>query len=227
MNTSDKKKGINIIFIVMVACCLMAIVELFIMPGYMIKSIYKLVLFLFAPLFYMNISRQVSIKDFFTIDKGNFIKSLLMGVGVYILILGAYFSLGRYFDFSSVTVTLEKNVGVNKDNFLLVAIYISFINSFLEEFFFRGFAFLRLKEYIGKRLAYIFSSAVFSIYHVSIIMDWFSPFLFILLILSLFIGGLIFNFLCDKFNGIYPSWMFHMFSNFSINTIGFILFYNI
>ena len=227
MNTIYKEKSTNIVFIVILACSLMAIVELVLKPGYLIKSIYKMVLFFLLPLFYMYITKEGSIKDFFIIKKGNFIISLFMGIGIYIFILGAYLLLGGYFDFSSVTGTLEKNVGVNKDNFLMVAIYISFVNSFLEEFFFRGFAFLRLKEYIGKGIAYSLSSLAFSIYHVAIIMDWFSPALFILLILSLFIAGLIFNFLCDKLNGIYPSWMFHMFSNFSINTIGFILFYNI
>ncbi|MGM9973914.1 MAG: CPBP family intramembrane glutamic endopeptidase [Clostridiaceae bacterium] len=226
MDTSYKKRGFNIIFIVLLACILMAMVELLLTPGYLIKSIYKVVLFLLLPLFYRIITKEGSIKDLFMIDKNSFLRALLMGIGMYIFILGAYLLLGGYFDLSSVTSTLEKSVGVNKDNFLFISLYISFVNSFLEEFFFRGFAFMRLKNYLGNSNAYSFSAAAFSIYHVAIIVDWFSPLLFILLIVALFIGGLIFNYICDRFNGVFPSWMLHMFANFAVNTIGFILFYN-
>ena len=34
-------------------------------------------------------------------------------------------------------------MGVNAGNFVFVALYISIVNSLLEEFFFRGFAFSR------------------------------------------------------------------------------------
>lgn len=36
-------------------------------------------------------------------------------------------------------------------------------------------------------------------------------------------GGLIFNWLNEKLGCIYGSWLTHMFANFAINTIGFLL----
>ena len=93
-----------------------------------------------------------------------------------------------------------------------------------KEFFFRGFAFLRLKGSAPRIFAYIFSAAAFSLYHVAMMIGWFSPILFALVMLGLFVGGLIFNALNDKFGNIYPSWLTHMAANFAINTIGFILF---
>lgn len=53
---------------------------------------------------------------------------------------------------------------------------------------------------------------------------WFDIILLLLLICSLFVGGLIFDFLDDKSETIYNSWFVHMFANFAINTIGLILF---
>lgn len=54
---------------------------------------------------------------------------------------------------------------------------------------------------------------------------WFSIYLYIITLIGLFIGGLIFNYLNEKNENIYSSWLVHMFANFAINTIGFILFY--
>lgn len=53
---------------------------------------------------------------------------------------------------------------------------------------------------------------------------WFDITVFVLTLSALFIGGLIFNYLNEKFESIYISWLIHMFANFAINTIGFILF---
>ena len=54
--------------------------------------------------------------------------------------------------------------------------------------------------------------------------NWFSPYLFILALTGLFVGGLIFDYINDKSENIYNSWLVHMFANFAINTIGFIMF---
>ena len=54
--------------------------------------------------------------------------------------------------------------------------------------------------------------------------SWFAPLLLGLLIVGLFAAGLIFNRLNEKTGNIYPSWMVHMFANFAINTVGFMLF---
>lgn len=57
-------------------------------------------------------------------------------------------------------------MSVNADNFIYVALYISFINSLLEEFFFRGYVFLILKKDSSLKFAYGFSSLMFAFYHV-------------------------------------------------------------
>jgi membrane protease YdiL (CAAX protease family) len=150
--------------------------------------------------------------------------SLLLGFGVFILILSGYFLMGPLFDFTHVTGALQENMGVNAGNFVLVALYISIVNSLLEEFFFRGFAFFTLKKLVGRRFAYLFSAGAFAVYHIAIMTSWFSIGLFLLLIVSLVMAGLLFNWLNERNGNIYASWMVHMFANLAINTIGFILF---
>ena len=76
------------------------------------------------------------------------------------------------------------------EGFLPVALYISFGNSFLEEFLFRNFAFIKLSERISKKLAYAFSSIAFAVYHIAMIGAAFPPPLTLLCVLGLALGGL-------------------------------------
>ena len=70
----------------------------------------------------------------------------------------------------------------------------------------------------------MFSAAVFAIYHIAMMVGWFGPCVFLIIMTGLFVGGLIFNYLNEKSRTVYPSWLVHMFANFAINTVGFILF---
>jgi len=202
----------------------MAIVDGIIQPGYVAKSIIKLVLFLALPIIYSHLDRDVQIKHLFRAKKSGVIVSLCLGVGIFALIVGGYLLLKNIFDFSAITGVVGNTLGVDKSNFVAVSLYISFANSLLEEFFFRGFAFLSLKRLTGRGFAYVFSSLLFSLYHVAMMIGWFSLPLFLLMLTGLFVGGAIFNYLNEKSECIYTSWLVHMFANFGINTVGFILF---
>lgn len=202
----------------------MAYIDGILKANYFAKSAIKLVLFLALPTLYARVDKGIQIKPLFHPDKQGLGLALPLCVGVYVVILGGYLLLRDVFDFSAITGALTGNIGVNRDNFVFVSLYISFVNSLLEEFFFRGFAFLTIKRLTSRTFAYIFSAAAFSIYHVAMMIGWFSPLVFGLVLIGLFAGGLIFNFLNEKSGTIYPSWFVHMFANFAINTVGFILF---
>ena len=211
---------------VLLSTLLMCFVDGIISPPYLYKSIIKIVLFLLIPLGYFLLYKDKAayLKKLFIPKKKDFLLALLLGIGVFVVIMIAYFLLGDYIDLSGIKESLTTGIGVTADNFVYVAIYISFVNSLLEEFFFRGYAFLILKEASGKKFAYIFSSAMFALYHVGMTSGWFNILIYILSMAGLFVGGCIFNYLNEKCENIYPSWLVHMCANFGINTIGFILF---
>lgn len=218
-----KKK--TIILIVLIGCLIMGFIDAVIRPDYLVKSFIKIMLFSIMPIIYSRYDKELNLSSLFKVkSKREIIIALLAGLAVFLFILGAYLIIGRFFDFSNVTSSLSENIGVDKENFILVAIYISFVNSLLEEFFFRGFAFLKLKEVSTRKFAYIFSALAFALYHVAMMIGWFDISLFILTIGGLFIGGLIFNYFNEKYKNIYVSWLIHMFANFAINYIGFMLF---
>ncbi len=218
------KKTVTICGIVIVFCVIMALVDGVLQADYFVKSAIKIILFLGLPVLYALLDKDLQIKPLFVIDK-KAIKSVLgLCVTIYAVILGGYLLLKDIFDFSAITDALTANIGVNRDNFIFVSLYISFINSLLEEFFFRGFAFLTLKRAATKRFAYLFSAACFAVYHIAMMLGWFSVGVFLMVMTGLFAGGLIFNYLNSKSGTIYPSWLVHMFANFAINTVGFMLF---
>lgn len=217
-------KKLSIPILVLFACAVMGIVDAFIQPGYIVKSGIKIIMFLLIPVLYYIFTKDYSILKLMKADKKGFRFAFILGLIIYFVILGAYFAFRNVFDFSALTKSLNETTGVNKSNFLWVAIYISFINSLLEEIFFRGFAFLTFKRVTSRKAAYTFSSVVFALYHIAMMIGWFGVTVILISLLGLFVGGLIFDKFDEKSENIYLSWLVHMFANFSINTIGFILF---
>ena len=217
-------KKLHIPILVIIACIVMGIVDAVIQPGYAIKSAIKIIMFLLIPIVYGLFLKEFNITKLIKPDKKGLCIAIGLGFAVYAVVLGAYWVFKDVFDFSALTTSLNETTGVNKSNFVWVAIYISFINSLLEEFFFRGFSFIALKKLTSRRFAYIFSSLSFALYHIAMMIGWFGLPVILISLVGLFIGGMMFNRFDEKSENIYLSWLVHMFANFATNTIGFILF---
>lgn len=221
----NRKNNPSLIFIMIISIISMAIIDSYIQPGYIVKSIIKLFIFLVIPILYSIKNKALSLIDYFKIKSiKEIMKSLILGLGIYGIIIAAYSILKNFIDLNNIQSILLNSLNVSKSNFVYVALYISFINSLLEEFFFRGFLFINFSKFMNRQKAYGISAFAFAIYHVAILSNWFNPILFIVAMIGLFIGGIIFNWLDEKNKNIYNSWLVHMFANFAINTIGLMMF---
>ena len=216
-------KKYKLLIITIFLILIMSVVEIFIKPNYVIKSIIKIICFFVIPLLIAYKDKNINIKSFLKFSKKSIRVALGLGILIYLIIIGSYYVLNNYFDFGNIVSSLNETLKINKSNFIFVALYISFVNSLLEEFFFRGFIFTNFKTKFSRKYTYILSSLLFSLYHISIMNNWFNVWLIMFALIGLFIGGLIFNYFNEKENNIYVSWLIHMFANFGINTIGFIL----
>ena len=205
---------------------LMSFIDGVIVPPYWLKSMFKIILFLIVPsvCILVNKEHKRHFKKLFIPQKKDFLLSLGLGIAIFAIILLGFWLLGDYIDFEGIVNNLTSGIGVNANNFIYVALYISFCNSLLEEFFFRGYAFLLMKEVSSRKNAYIFSAAMFAIYHAGMMTGWFNVFIYAIAMIGLFVAGCLFNWLNDKCNNIYPSWLVHMFANFGINLVGAIIF---
>ncbi len=231
MLTKEKNQGkmqiqfVQILFLSLFACAVIGYFDGFAPIPYLYKAMGKVVLFVGVPLLYQKLHPDFTYATLFRLDKKPLKLAFALGIGVFVLILGSYFLLGSIVDLSAVVGELDSRMNINQDNFLAVALYIPTCNSFLEEFFFRGFLFYRLRALTTPFFAHLLSSTIFSLYHVAIMVTWFDFWVFALCMTALVIGGMLFNLLDAKSESLYPSWLTHGFANLAINTIGCILMY--
>lgn len=222
---SKKEDTALVLLLGMVAVCLIGYIDAFSPVAYLYKAMGKAVLFVGMPLLYQKLTPDFSYAPLFRLDKKSLKWGFLLGFGVFSVIFGSYLATTRFVDLSAVTTELDDRLHIDAGNFVIVAIYIASCNSFLEEFFFRGFLFFRLKDSVNGRFAHITSSIIFSLYHVAIMLTWFDWWVFALCLLALVIGGVIFNLLDEKVESLYPSWITHACANIALNAIGMILFF--
>ncbi len=218
----SNKNAIITIATVIISCILMAVADGVLNLPYATKSAVKIVLFFILPVIYLKVIK-IRFSQYIKPKRRSVIWGLILGAATFAVILGGYAILCPFLDLSAVPKSLAGSEGITKDNFIYVSVYISFCNSLLEEFFFRCFAFLILREFTSVKFAMLFSSAAFALYHVAIMSGWFAPWLFILIVAALFLCGLLFNIFDTKGERIWVSWLVHLFANLAINAIGMIL----
>ncbi len=222
--SSNIQKTALLILFTLTAIAIIAYVDMIIRPEYWVKTAVKAPVFFCTPLLFALFLKEFKPFKILTANAKGLKISALLGMGIYIVVVGAYLLLNSFADLSAIQSSLENNLGINKDNFIIIGLYVCIINSFLEEWFFRGFIFTQLKQ-IHRTFAYIFSSLSFAVYHIAIMDGMFNIGILLLVLLGLFIGGCIFNYLNEKNNNIYSSWFCHAFANFAMNTIGFLIFF--
>lgn len=211
-----------LMLIVIISCIIMAITETIIEPAYFIKSALKIVFFLVLPLCLLKPQKEKVFADAMVLNKKTVLKLLALGLGVYAVIMVAYLLTKRNFNYPTLVNSLSIDQNVSPSSFIWVAIYISFCNSFLEEFLFRYIGFIKLSKYTTKKVAYMFSSSIFALYHIAMIGSSFPLPLLLISLIGLAIGGGIFDYVDDKNGNIYNSWIIHMFADFAIMTIWYI-----
>ena len=220
---SGAKKQVRLTLLLVTAGVLtMAWVEGVLRPAYPVKSALKLAVFLGCAGLYTLLSGDRG--PFHVLRKAGAVRlAAPLALSVLVFLLGGYLLLSPWLDLSAIPASLAAKEGITRETFPLAAAYITFCNSLLEEFFFRGFAFLTLRRAGFKRLAYGFSALAFALYHVSITDGWGSPALIVLMVAGLTAAGLLFNWL-DREGSVLPSWLVHMGANLGTNGVGFILF---
>ena len=209
------RNAIRILISILLFCLVMALVERVIQPGYAVKSIIKLTLCLVMTgtlCGFRGILRREGLGT-----------GLALGGLIYAVILAAFLLFRRFIDLDSIAAGMLYKEGISRENFLWVALYISVVNSLMEELTFRRIAFIQLRCYLPENWAMVFSALTFAGYHVAILTGWFNWFVYGLCLLGLFLGGVIFNFL-DRKGSVLPSWLAHASANLAINTIGLIMY---
>lgn len=217
-----RRNAYGVMLLVLIGCGIMAWVEGALRPVYPVKSALKIAVFLGCVGLYTLLSGDRS--PFRVLRRAGAVRlAAPLALGVLVFLLGGYALLSTWLDLSAIPENLAAKEGITRETFPLAAAYITLCNSLLEEFFFRGFAFLTLRQAGYGKLAYGFSALAFALYHVSITSSWGAPGLILLMVAGLTAAGLLFDWL-DREGGVLPSWLVHMGANLGTNGVGFILF---
>lgn len=220
-----KKKIAMIIIITILSIACLHIVDQYFAITYFSKTLVKILLFLVLPFIYVIWSKDNFISNVFKKPLISYKKTMFfLNMAVFFGIVGIFFLIKDQLNVSTIIKELEEKYQVTSSNLIFYGTYIIIVNSFIEEFFFRGFIFLNLKNLNQRFLAYAVSSVSFAIYHIAIFKNWFSISVFLLALFGLITGGLIFDFFDDKPNSFINSWLIHVSADAAIIIIGFYLF---
>lgn len=222
-----KKSGI-IIAIGILACGVLYGVEQGFHVDYLTQSLVKIVLFLAIPLLFAwaeRHERNMILARHPESGKTGLLYAVLLGMFSFVVVLGAYYLLRPFIDFQHIVTDLQNRLKVSRINYLLIGAYVILFNSFIEEVFFRGFVFARIYRNGQRARAYLLSSILFALYHVSIFKTWFSWPMMALALTGLAVGGVIFCWLNHKTLKIHYSWIAHIFADIAIIWIGYTLFF--
>lgn len=204
-----------------IACILLYVFEQVLGFNYEMKTLSKIVIFLSVPCLYLILFVPIKNKN---IKNSSWILSILLAALTFLIIWLGYFLFGQWVDFQSIQEEMKQKSGITKESFIWISLYVVLGNSFLEEFFFRGFVFKQLLQNEKKKLGYLLSAGLFAVYHVAIFQTWFTMWIMVIVLFALFTVGILFNYLTEKANSFLASWLIHISADIAIISIAFKVF---
>ena len=204
---------------------LLYILDQILMVSYLVKTSIKLFFLLLLPIVYSLYFKDDWIKK--SLRRPSFPhlrRVIILSFMVFSSIIVLFLLLQRQLHLETIIFELEDKYNIHANTFIFYGAYITFLNSLIEEFFFRGFVFLNLKNLGFKKWGHALSSVSFAIYHITIFKNWFSVSVFLLALGGLIAGGIIFNLLDDRPNNFLNSYIVHMSADLAIIMIGFYMF---
>lgn len=174
-------------------------------------SLYKLA-FLIPPILYCRKHGVELRRDIlrFSNWRNGWWQSLGLGLSAIAVFWGAYALLGPYLvDEGKIVQKIDQQFGVTSTTVLLVAPFTVLINSLLEEFFYRGFAYGQLRN-THPRWAAIVPAAVFATQHMLFIYHWVGFAANVLAAIALLVFALVLQELYRRTETIVSVWIMHM-----------------
>jgi uncharacterized protein len=218
-----KEEKIFIIFASLIACSILYIVEQGIGVNYTVKTAVKVLMFIGIPLINIKLIKKQRFIDALNLNSIR-IRQFKTGIGAgvlfFFIVLIAYLITGSFIDLDNIALELQEKLKVTPMNFLFIGVYITIGNSFLEEFFFRGYIFLNLYNNGARKLAHFYSSLLFGVYHIAIFKTWFTLPITLLALLGLVIVSFLFNWMNTKSQNFINSWIAHALADAAIILIG-------
>jgi membrane protease YdiL (CAAX protease family) len=217
----NKKAFIYSVF----AVILLVLLEQLFGLQYISKQVARIILFVGIPLVTIYFIRGSNIKEEIQFEKPTLKElkiPLISSLVIFLGTIGGYALIQFMFDASKVVEGLEE-IGIGMHNVWLWGIYLSFINSLIEEFFFRGYVYFALEKKSTK-LAIVVSSIMFSFYHVVLMISLFDVWTVVFTVVGLFIVGVFLAYINRFGKSFINSWIIHISADIAVVLIGIYMF---
>lgn len=183
--------------------------------GGLANAPYKLAL-LIPPLIYCRVQRISIRNDILKFSNWrNAIKpALTLGIVALAIFWGTYFALSDLLlDKDAIVAKIQEQFSVTATTVAFIAVYTIFVNSLLEEFFYRGFTFGLLARR-NALLAYLLPAAVFTFQHVFFFYFWYMGIVpFAIAVVGLFVFALVAQKMYAHADTIVAPWLIHIFGD--------------
>ena len=154
---------------------------------------------------------------------------ILTGLPMFLIILGAYALVAQNIDLQPLRNRARETGFDQPYLFLLVFVYIVFINSFLEEYVWRWFVFRQIELFVpagtgsmaGGSFAALGSALLFTVHHVVALFAWVNFPIVVLGSVGVFLGALVWSLLFAKYRSLWPGYLSHVLADLAILVIGF------
>jgi membrane protease YdiL (CAAX protease family) len=212
---------------------ILPVVILFLSSGlvkanYFFTWIYKL-LYLF-PIFYgLYIERKTlkqSLFENFSFRRFKKKVILMLGIGIIIaaIYVAAFFLLKGHLDLQLIAAELGAFASINLNNIIFIGISIIIVDSLLEEFFWRGFMFDRMRKLMKPWIAYLITGIAFSFHHIMFYHGWFNLTFFIIATFGLAAYAMIMNYIFQRYKDLLSCWVVHAFADIAQISIALMVF---
>ena len=137
-------------------------------------------------------------------------EGLLLGVFFGAVVLAANAVVGeRWLDPQVLRDALTRAGIATPARYLGVAVYIALLNSLLEEYVWRWFAFRQLETVTGPRRAVPLAALCFTLHHVLVFAVQLGPELAVAGSIAVFVAGCLWSWLYARWRSIWPAWLSH------------------
>jgi membrane protease YdiL (CAAX protease family) len=153
--------------------------------------------------------------------RGGLLVGLLLGLIMGAVILGSYRLLASgWIDLEHLRMLASRNGFGTIASYLGLALYLTLVNSLLEEFVWRWFVFRRAEEAFGSRSAVVLAALFFMIHHTIALRIQFGREITLIGSLGVFVSGLAWSWCYLRYRSVWPGYVSHVLADTAIFLVG-------
>jgi len=158
--------------------------------------------------------------------KGGFGVGALLGLAISMVIVGAYWTVGRaVIDVDAVRAAAAGNQLDEPARYLALVAYLTLVNSVLEEYVWRWFAFRQFEMLLGNvrhagGIAVVLAAAAFTLHHAVALGLQFGWVVTALGSLGVFIGGATWSWVYLRYRSVWPAYLSHAIVDVAVFVVG-------